>query len=319
MKIPLSLIRPSPTPVRTTWDEDKMNELAQSIKEQGVIVPVKVRPVNGHYELVYGHRRTEASRRAGTTEIEAVVEEVDDQTAIAQALIENVQREDMQPLEVAHALKALMQAHGWNMMDVERAGIMSHGQAGRYLGLLAEPEEIQALVARGNTTGMPDGTIGYLHVEAIRKAGLEEGTRVEVARKVAQEGLGHRQAAQVAAAVVAAPSPEAKRALLEMPYSPVIHDPDMIKSRAARYGAHDPLYQDNTPTRQQQYDQTPEIRAVVEGVIEDEKRWKERIKVMRRMTEIGKLTPESRQFIAHRTRRIAKTLTDWTNELEAKE
>ena len=66
MKIPLDLIAPSPTPVRTTWDEDKMNELAQSIKEQGVIVPVKVRPVNGHYELVYGHRRTEASRRAGT-------------------------------------------------------------------------------------------------------------------------------------------------------------------------------------------------------------------------------------------------------------
>lgn len=139
------------------------------------------------------------------------------------------------------------------------------------------------------------------------------------ARKIVDEGLGREQYRRVAAAVAAAPSPEAKRVLLEMGYSPVIHDPDMIRERAARLGAHDPMYQDTTPTKQQQYNQTPEVRATVDSVIDAAKRWNELIKVIRSMTEVGKLAPESRQFIAHRARQLAKTLTDWANELEAKE
>ena len=62
MQIPLDLIKPSPRPVRSTWDEDALNQLAQSIKEQGLIVPIKVREIGGEYEIVYGHRRVEALR-----------------------------------------------------------------------------------------------------------------------------------------------------------------------------------------------------------------------------------------------------------------
>ncbi len=159
--IDIRLIRPSPNPIRKTWDEDKMNELAASIKEHGVISPIKVRPISKEFnecryhgldwvegaqlnehdeacsacehlrdihgiyqdweleeddsfvmgepflEIVYGHRRVEAARRAGLTEVPAIIDGIDDTDALIQALIENCQREDMNPIDEAKALKAL--------------------------------------------------------------------------------------------------------------------------------------------------------------------------------------------------------------------
>ena len=373
MRIPLDLIAPSPTPVRTTWDEDKMNELVQSIKEQGVIVPVKVRPlkdiypcpVHGldwldgsyeHYsqdsgytegcrdclknvnrvtwtsqeddegevltpqgplfELVYGHRRAEAARRAGLDEIEAIVEGVDDTTALVQALIENVQREDMNVMDKAQSLDALAKLVG-SRNKVAEMGILDKRYVYRLFALLSEPRAIQDAIRESGLR--PEGGATEFSVRKVREVIADPTERAEIVTKVVSEELTAAQARRIAEAVAAAPSPEAKRVLLEAQYSPVIHDPDLIKERAARYGAHDPLYQDHTPTKQQQYDQAPEVRATVDSVIDAAKRWNELIKVIRGMTGVGKLAPESRQFIAHRARQLAKTLTDWANELEAKE
>jgi ParB/RepB/Spo0J family partition protein len=376
MQVPLSLIKASPAPIRTTWDEEKMEELAQSIREQGVIVPVKVRPINGagacpehgvdwldgsyeHYdsntgynrgcracfnfvegvewsdpdeeedgeshpvgplfELVYGHRRVEAARRAGLEDIPAEVEEVEDDTALVQALIENVQREDMQPMDTARALKGLMQVKGWNTYDVERAGVMGHAICGQYLKLLDEPDEIQRLIVRGNSASMPQGTISSEHAAEIRRANLDPDHRIAVARKAADEGLGMRQTTQVAKSVAAAPTEEAKKRLLEWEYSPAIHDPELIKARAQQFGAHDPLYRDPTPTKQQQWDQTPEIKAAIDSLLYTLKLFDGVMKGIREMAGVGKLAPESRQYIAHRARRYAQTLTEWADELEEKD
>lgn len=377
MQVPLSLIKASPAPIRTTWDEEKMEELAQSIREQGVIVPVKVRPINGagvcpehgvdwldgHYEhydsstgynracracfnfvegvewsdpdeeedgeshpvgplfeLVYGHRRVEAARRAGLEDIPAEVEQVEDDTALVQALIENIQREDMQPLDIARALKELMQVKGWNAMDAERAGVMSHTEVSRYLALLKEPEEILRLVAKGDAgIGAPDGKITRSHVDDVRDAGLKGQSKTDVLQKAAAEGLGRRETRRVAQAVAAAPTEEAKKRLLEWEYSPAIHDPDLIKARAQQFGAHDPLYRDPTPTKQQQWDQTPEIKAAIDSLLHTLKLFDGVMKGIREMAGVGKLAPESRQYIAHRARRYAQTLTEWADELEEKD
>jgi len=364
MQVPLSLIKASPAPIRTTWDEEKMEELAQSIREQGVIVPVKVRPVSDigrcpkHgvdwllkgtctyydsdtgrdrdcrtcwnlgqrpsvrplFELVYGHRRVEAARRAGLEDIPAEVEQVEDDTALVQALIENIQREDMQPLDIARALKELMQVKGWNAMDAERAGVMSHTEVGRYLALLKEPEEILRLVAKGDAgIGAPDGKITRSHVDDVRDAGLKGQSKTDVLQKAAAEGLGRRETRRVAQAVAAAPTEEAKKRLLEWEYSPAIHDPDLIKARAQQFGAHDPLYRDPTPTKQQQWDQTPEIKAAIDSLLHTLKLFDGVMKGIREMAGVGKLAPESRQYIAHRARRYAQTLTEWADELEEKD
>ncbi len=377
MQVPLSLIKASPAPIRTTWDEEKMEELAQSIREQGVIVPVKVRPINGagvcpehgvdwldgHYEhydsstgynracracfnfvegvewsdpdeeedgeshpvgplfeLVYGHRRVEAARRAGLDDIEVVVEEVEDDTALVQALIENIQREDMIPQDTSRALKELMRVKGWKTSDVERAGLMGHTEVHRYLSLLQEPEEIQRLVARGDGAGrMPEGKVSRRVVDEVRETGLEPQVRVEVIQKAAAEGLSRQAARRVAEAVAAAPTEEAKKRLLDWEYSPAIHDPDLIKARAQQYGAHDPLYRDPTPTKQQQWNETPEIKAAIDSLLHTLKLFDGVMKGIREMAGVGKLAPESRQYIAHRARRYAQTLTEWADELERKD
>jgi ParB-like chromosome segregation protein Spo0J len=262
----------------------------------------------------------EAARRAGLDEIEAIVEGVTDDDALIQALIENVQREDMEPGDIARSLKSLQETTGWSARQIAERGIMAARTTQRYLALSQEDPAVISLVSRPEgTNNLPDGSVGLRHIDTVREAGLDAPTRRTLLEKAASEGLTHQQTRRIAEAVIAAPSEEAKRVLLETEYSPVIHDPEMIKERAAKYGAHDPFYRDNTPSKQQQYDQTPEIRAAVDGVLEGAKRWNELIKVIRSMTEVGKLAPESRQFIAHRARQLAKTLTDWANELEAKE
>ena len=119
MKIPLELIRPSPNPIRTSWGEDGLRELTESIKEQGLIVPIKVRSIGDAYEIIYGHRRAEACRRAGMHEIECIVDGMDDTNALIQAWIENSQREDMSALDRARALRVSKRARRWQADERE--------------------------------------------------------------------------------------------------------------------------------------------------------------------------------------------------------
>jgi ParB family chromosome partitioning protein len=146
MKVKLRDIVPSARPVRLAKDTVKMEELTRSVKEQGMIAPIKVRPAGGRYEVVYGHRRVEAARRAGLEEIEALIEEMDDTRALVEALVENIQREDMKPLDTARALRMLMDETGWSQREVERRGIVSQARVSQLLALLEEPEEIQAVL-----------------------------------------------------------------------------------------------------------------------------------------------------------------------------
>lgn len=381
MQVPLSLIKASPAPIRTTWDEEKMEELAQSIREQGVIVPVKVRPINGagacpehgvdwldgsyeHYdsntgynrgcracfnfvegvewsdpdeeedgeshpvgplfELVYGHRRVEAARRAGLEDIEVVVEEVEDDTALVQALIENIQREDMQPLDEMNACKAVMRMTGMSWEALWKNGVLPHLKMSALRQLANMPDDIQDNV--GSSDSDKPLTLRHLRYAGLSGTGDTGGNteqhqalrdqKAAVLRKAASEGLSTNETAQVAQAVAAAPTEEAKKRLLEWEYSPAIHDPDLIKARAQQFGAHDPLYRDPTPTKQQQWDQTPEIKAAIDSLLHTLKLFDGVMKGIREMAGVGKLAPESRQYIAHRARRYAQTLTEWADELE---
>jgi ParB/RepB/Spo0J family partition protein len=278
------------------------------------------------YELVYGHRRVEAARRAGLEEIEAIVGEASDKQAFKEAYIENMLREGMDDVQISDALHRIAEDEG--VSTAKELAVLGYGAVrtiARYFRVSEQPQSVRQMFQRQG--GIEPLTAG--HLDAVTESGLAERRQYAsslvteegeaVLSKAQQEQLTIDQTRRVAEAVAIAPSPEAKRVLLEAQYSPVIHDPEMIRERAARLGAHDPMYQDTTPTKQQQYNQTPEVRATVDSVIDAAKRWNELIKVIRSMTEVGKLAPESRQFIAHRARQLAKTLTDWANELEAKE
>ncbi len=306
MRIALTQIHSSPHPVRTSWDEDKLNELTESIREYGVIQPIKVRPNADGYEIVYGHRRTEAARRAGLTEIDAIVEGLDDQNTLIQALIENVQREDMTPLDTSKGLVALQEKTGWSQREIARQIGMSQDTVSDLIALLKQPEEIQEMMRHD------DAIVTPYHVKEVRRALDSPADKIAVLQKVTDEGLTAAQTRKVAESVAAAPSEHAKRVILEQEYSTAYHDPEWIRQRAQQFGAHDPLYRAETPKATTDWQTSPEVINVVDTM----KDWLRLLTDFRKASDVGKMSPEAKQFIARRARQFADALTEWADNLE---
>jgi ParB family chromosome partitioning protein len=310
MKIKLSDIKPSPGAVRKTWSEEGLEELAQSIKEHGLIVPIKVRPINGKFELVYGHRRVKALRRAGIEITEAIVEGIDDTKVIIQALIENVQREEMNPIDIAKALFQIQELTGWSQREIVRRGIMgSAPRISHIMALLHESTEIQKLVEKSDNQVI--SKITEKHVREVRDSGIEKPYRDAVIKKAAKEGLTSGQARRVADAVKISKSEKRKKYLVDTEYSPLIHDAEFHKERTEKYGAHDPLLTRDKPTKGQEWIELPEVRNILATV----DIWRESLDEFQKATALGKLAPEAMQFLAHKLKPFATGLNAWIEEM----
>ncbi|KJJ98646.1 MULTISPECIES: ParB/RepB/Spo0J family partition protein [Pseudomonas] len=182
--LPLDLIQRGKYQPRRDMDPQALEELAQSIKAQGVMQPIVVRPIgNGRYEIIAGERRWRATQQAGLDKIPAMVREVPDEAAIAMALIENIQREDLNPIEEAAALQRLQQEFQLTQQQVADAVGKSRVTVANLLRLIALPEEIKTLLSHG------DLEMG--HARAL--LGLPENRQVEGARHVVARGFTVRQ------------------------------------------------------------------------------------------------------------------------------
>lgn len=151
--LPVDALVPGRYQPRQHWDEDKLDELAESIRAQGVIQPIVVREIDGPdgrgskvFEIIAGERRWRASRKAGLAEVPVVVREVDDRTMVAMALIENIQREDLNPLEEAQALQRLIDEFDLTHAQAADAVGRSRASVSNLLRLLELPPAIRALV-----------------------------------------------------------------------------------------------------------------------------------------------------------------------------
>ena len=182
--LPIDLIQRGKYQPRRDMDPQALEELAQSIKAQGVMQPIVVRPIAGdRYEIIAGERRWRATQQAGLDSIPAVIREVPDEAAIAMALIENIQREDLNPIEEAVALQRLQQEFQLTQQQVADAVGKSRVTVSNLLRLIALPEEIKTLLAHG------DLEMG--HARAL--LGLPAERQVEGARHVVARGLTVRQ------------------------------------------------------------------------------------------------------------------------------
>ena len=182
--LPLDLIQRGKYQPRRDMDPSALEELAQSIKAQGVMQPIVVRPIaDGRFEIIAGERRWRASQLAGLDKLPAMVREVPDEAAIAMALIENIQREDLNPIEEAVALQRLQQEFQLTQQQVAEAVGKSRVTITNLLRLIALPEEIKILLSHG------DLEMG--HARAL--LGLPEIQQVEGARHVVARGLTVRQ------------------------------------------------------------------------------------------------------------------------------
>lgn len=143
--LPVDSVRPNPNQPRQGFPEEKLAELAESIKSQGVLQPILVRPIAGveAWEVVAGERRLRGARQAGLTEIPAIVRELSDQESLAVALIENLQREDLNPIDEARGLQQLLTQFGLSQEELARQIGKSRPALANALRLLHLPEDIQ--------------------------------------------------------------------------------------------------------------------------------------------------------------------------------
>jgi len=182
--LPLDLIQRGKYQPRRDMDPQALEELAQSIKGQGVMQPIVVRPIPGdRYEIIAGERRWRASQQAGLDTIPAMVRDVPDEAAIAMALIENIQREDLNPVEEAIALQRLQTEFQLTQQQVADAVGKSRVTVANLLRLISLPDVIKTMLSHG------DLEMG--HARAL--LGLPEEQQVDGARHVVARGLTVRQ------------------------------------------------------------------------------------------------------------------------------
>jgi ParB family chromosome partitioning protein len=146
--IPVERIEPNPEQPRLAFHEDAMEELAASIREHGVLQPILVRPLGGHrFQLIAGERRWRASKMAGHETIPALVEEIDDDTALEISIIENLQREDLSPLDEASMYDRMIKEHGYSVRKLAQKLGKDKGYLENRLRLADAPPEIRQLVS----------------------------------------------------------------------------------------------------------------------------------------------------------------------------
>ncbi|WP_029132209.1 ParB/RepB/Spo0J family partition protein [Sedimenticola selenatireducens] len=182
--LPVDLIRRGRYQPRRDFNPDSLQELADSIAAQGVVQPIVVRPVDGNqYEIIAGERRWRASQQAGLSEIPVVIRDVNDQTAMAMGLIENIQRDDLNPLEEAGALHRLLNEFELTHQEIARAVGKSRTTVTNLLRLLELNPDVKAMIE--------EGRIEMGHARAL--LGLKDALQSEAARQVSLQGLSVRE------------------------------------------------------------------------------------------------------------------------------
>ena len=183
--LPVARIRPGRYQPRTRMDQEALAELAASIQSQGLMQPVLVRPVDRErYELIAGERRWRAAQMAGLQEIPALVREVADESALAMSLIENIQRENLNPMEEAAGLQRLVDEFRMTHEQAADAVGRSRSATTNLLRLLRLPKPVQAMVM--------EGVLEMGHARALLS--LDGARQIEAANRIAARGLSVREA-----------------------------------------------------------------------------------------------------------------------------
>lgn len=182
--IEIDEIAPNESQPRKTFNKEKLEELARSIKTHGVIQPIVVRKQGSHYEVVAGERRWRAARIAGLSEVPCIVRELTDEQNMLVAIIENVQREDLNPIEEARGIRAMIEDYELTQDEVAKAVSKSRPYITNALRMLKLPDAVLDMVSAGKLSAG--------HARAILSAKEEEQT--EIAKHVETKGLSVREA-----------------------------------------------------------------------------------------------------------------------------
>jgi ParB family chromosome partitioning protein len=228
MIIELSRIKTSPYQVRTEQHDDAIVDLAESIRQHGLLQPIKVRPTPDGYELIYGHRRVSAMRRLGWRTCEAVVEGVDDESSRLQGLIENLQRQDISSVELGEGLKKLQEDTGWTQREMAEKLSISPSSVGVALRLVDRlSDRLKPLVQSAGAGGrfVENGLSSYQAYEIAITSDQKE-IQETLAEKVIREKIPHPQIREIRKALerLSPTDEEGRRRLLRTPWVKTVEE-----------------------------------------------------------------------------------------------
>ena len=210
LKLPIYKVEPNPDQPRHDFDEEELQALADSIEEHGIIQPLTVRELkNGYYQIIAGERRWRAARIANLQEVPVVVIEADDKKAMELALIENLQRQDLNPVEEAMGYRPLMQEHGLTQEDAAKRVGKSRPAVANALRLLNLTPDVLEKVR--------DGSLSAGHARAVLSLKSEK-KQLEASQKIIALGLSVRQAELLCKNMSKEPAPVKETPVLKVDY-----------------------------------------------------------------------------------------------------
>jgi len=168
-------VEPNPLQPRKVFDEEELQQLSESIREHGIIQPLAVRPAGeGYYQIIAGERRWRAARMAGLTEVPVLILDVDDKTVMEMALIENLQRQDLNPIEEANGYKTLMEEYGLTQEETAARVGKSRPAVTNSMRLLSLPQALQDMLANGELSSGHARAILSLKSEALQMTAAQK-------------------------------------------------------------------------------------------------------------------------------------------------
>ena len=188
-EVPIDRVHPNPNQPRTNFKKQELEELAESIKQSGLLQPIIVREKNGEYEIIAGERRWQACRQLGLKKVPVLIHNVDDDEAIVLALVENIQRSDLNPIEEAYGYRRMMERGNMTQTQVAQAVAKGRSTIANSLRLLELPEEAQQLLFEEKITAG--------HARAILSVPSKEG-RTKLTEKIVTETLSVRETEAIA-------------------------------------------------------------------------------------------------------------------------
>lgn len=209
LEIPVGAVAPNPRQPRTTFEDEALDALAMSIREVGVLQPIVVRKTDSGFELIAGERRLRAAKLAGLATVPAVIRDSDDAESLREALIENIHREDLNPIELAEAFRELLEELGLKQETLAQRLGMSRSHIANTIRLLQLPPDVQALLA--------EGRIQAGHGRALLTLG-DADAQSSLALRIAAEDLSVREVEELVRTFLEHPfQPERPAALAAVP------------------------------------------------------------------------------------------------------
>ena len=294
MKININSIKGSRNPIRTSEDKEKMDELVQSIAQQGLIVPIKVRPLGDEYEVVYGHRRLHACKELGLAEIECIVEGMEEGDQLVQALIENVIREDMNDADKGESLRSIRNITGKTWKEIGKMFGHGEGWASKLAGLSDIESEFIKTFAGATLE----------HVQQVTAVIKDEPTRKQVFSKIGREDLSKRQARRVADAVAQSETPEERKAILETPIDNPVFD-RIVRAKAKAEIEH------KAAEAERHMGNTQEVKEFLDAM----KAFEKAISIIMEAIDYKAISPESVQYTVNRLAKVTESINDLTIKL----